>query len=97
MNANSSCHLNLDKFFWSGLTNADLRSFRNIPVLSDRLFLRETTGTMTSTQYRRSLDRTGSVKQLEFGELKLKFLISTVVTGTNKEKKSGAGWSGKEN
>ena len=41
---------------------------------------------MTSTQYRRSLDETGSEKQIDFGELKIKFLISAVVTGSNEEK-----------
>ena len=83
-------------FFKSGLTNADLRSFGNIPVLSDRLTIRVTTGTMTSTQYGRSLDGTGSARQVDFGELKIKFLISAVVAGSNEEK-TGAGWSGKEN
>ena len=43
-------------FLKRDLTNADLRSFGNIPVLSDRLIMRETTGTMTSTQYGRNLD-----------------------------------------
>ena len=83
-------------FFKSGLTNADLRSFGNIPVLSDRLIMWVTTETMTSTQYGRSLDGTGSERQVDFGELKIKFLISAIVTGTNEEK-TGAGWSGKEN
>ena len=72
-------------FFKRGLTNADLRSFGNIPVLSDRLIIREITGTMTSTQWR-SLDGTGSERQVDFGELRIKFLISAVVTGSNEEK-----------
>ena len=38
----------------------------------------------------------GSERQVDFGELKNKFLISAVVTGSNEEK-TGAGWSGKEN
>ena len=79
-----------------GLRNADLRSFGNIPVLSDKLIIRETTGTMTSTQYGKSLDGTGSERQVEFGELKIKFLISAEVTDLNKEE-TGAGWSGKGN
>ena len=37
-------------FFKTGLTNTDLRSLGNIPELSDRLIIRITTGTMTSTQ-----------------------------------------------
>ena len=41
---------------------------------------------MTSTQYGRSLDGIGSKRQVEFGELKIKFLISAVVTGSNEEK-----------
>ena len=45
---------------------------------------------MTSTQYGRSLDGTGSERQVDFGELKIKFLISVVVTGS-KEGKTGAG------
>ena len=48
--------------------------------------IRKTTGTMTSTQYGRSLDGIGSERQVEFGELKIKFLISAVVTGSNEEK-----------
>ena len=45
---------------------------------------------MTSTQYGRSLDGTGSERQVGFGKLKVKFLISAEVTGSNKEK-PGAG------
>ena len=70
-------------FFKSGLTNADLRSFGNIPVLIDRLTIWVTTGTMTSTQYGRSLDVTGSERHVDFGELKIKFLIFAVVAGSN--------------
>ena len=51
---------------------------------------------MTSTQYGRSLDGMGSERQVDFGELKIKFLISAVVTGSNEEK-TIAGWSGKAN
>ena len=51
---------------------------------------------MTSTQYGRSLDGTGLERQVDFGELKIKFLISAVVTGSN-EKKTIAGWWGKVN
>ena len=47
-------------FFKKCLINADIRSFGNISVLSDRLIIRETTETMTSTQYGRSLEGTGS-------------------------------------
>ena len=36
-------------FLKRSLTNADLRSFGNIPVLSNRLVIRETTGTLTLT------------------------------------------------
>ena len=57
----------------------------NIPVLSDRLIIRETTGIMTLTQYEKSLDGTGSERQVDFGELKIKFLISAVVTDSNDE------------
>jgi hypothetical protein len=60
-------------FFKSGLTNADLRSFGNIPVLSDRLVIRVTTGTITSTQYGRSLDGTGSARQVDLVNLRLNF------------------------
>ena len=63
-----------------------LRSFENIPVLSDRLIIRETTGTITSTLYGRSLYETGSERQVDFAELKIKFLIFAVFTGSNKEK-----------
>ena len=44
----------------SGLTNAELRLFLNIPILSDRLIICVKTGTMTSTQYGRSLDGNGT-------------------------------------
>ena len=59
-------------------------------MLSDRLIIREITGTMTSTQYGRSFDGTESERQVDFGEFKIKFLISAVVTGSNEEK-TGAG------
>ena len=45
---------------------------------------------MMSIQYGRSLDGTGSERQVDFSELKIKFKISTVVTGSNEEK-TGAG------
>ena len=45
---------------------------------------------MTSTQYGRSLDGTRSERQVDFGELEIKFLISAVVIGSNEEK-IGAG------
>ena len=45
---------------------------------------------MASTHYRRRLDKTGSERQVDFGELNIKFLISAVVTGSNEEK-TGAG------
>ena len=51
---------------------------------------------MISMQHGRSVDGTGSERQVDFGELKIKFLISAVVTGLN-EVKTGAGWLGKEN
>ena len=38
----------------------------------------------------------GSKRQVDFGELKIKFLISATVTGSYEEK-TGTGWSGKEN
>ena len=41
---------------------------------------------MTSTRYGRSLNGTGLKRQVDFSELKIKFLISPVVTGSNKEK-----------
>ena len=41
---------------------------------------------MTSIQYGRSLDGTGSERQVDFGELKIKFLIYAVVTGSHEEK-----------
>ena len=83
-------------FLKISLTNAALRSFWNIPVLSNRLVIRETTGTLTLTQYGRSLDRTGSERQVDFGGVKIELLISAVVSGLNEEK-IGAGWSEKEN
>ena len=52
-------------FFKRGLTNADLRSFGNVPVLCDRLIIHETTGTMISAQYGRSLDGMGSERQVD--------------------------------
>ena len=55
-------------------------------MLSDRLIIRETTGTMISTQYGRSLDGTGSERQVDIGELTIKFQISAVVIGLNEEK-----------
>ena len=43
------------------------------------------------------MDGTGSCReQVNFGEHKIKFLISALVTGVNVEK-TGANWSGKEN
>ena len=56
-----------------------------MPVLSEKLIIC-VTGTMTSTQYGRSLDETGSEGQVDFGELKIKFLISAAATGSNEEK-----------
>ena len=38
---------------------------------------------MTSTQYGRSLDETEIERQVDFGELKIKFLMSAMVTGSN--------------
>ena len=55
-------------------------------MLSDSLIIRETTGALISTQYGRSLDETGSERQVDFGELKIKFLIFAVATGSNEEK-----------
>ena len=51
---------------------------------------------MTSTQYGRSLDGSESERQIDFGELQIKFINSAVVTGLNEEK-IGASWSVKEN
>ena len=62
----------------------------NIPVLNDKLIIRVITGTMTSTQYGRSLDGMGSERQVDFGEFKIKFQISALVTSSNEEK-TGAG------
>ena len=45
---------------------------------------------MTLTQYGRSLDGMGSERQIDFCELKIKFLTSVVVTGSNEEE-AGAG------
>ena len=70
------------------LTNADLRSCGNIPVLNDSLIIRETTEIMSSTQCGRSLDGTRSEMQVDL--IKIKFPISAVVTGSNEEK-MGAG------
>ena len=42
------------------------------------------------------MDGTGSERQVDFGELKIKFLLSAVVTYSNEEK-TGAGYLGKEN
>ena len=44
------------------------------------------TGTMISIQYGRSLDEMGSKRQVDLGELLIKFLISSVVTDSNEEK-----------
>ena len=43
---------------------------------------------MTSIQYRRSLNGMRLEMQVDFGELKIKFLISAVVTCSNEEKTS---------
>ena len=51
----------------------------------------ETTGTITSTQYGRSFDGTESEKQVDFGEFKIKFLISAVITSSNEKKQTSAG------
>ena len=45
---------------------------------------------MTLTQYGRSLDGTESERQVDFSELKIKFQISAVVSGSN-EGRTGAG------
>ena len=42
------------------------------------------------------MDGKGSERQVDFDELKIKFLISAVVTGLN-EDKTGAGWSRQKN
>ena len=42
------------------------------------------------------MDETRSEKQVDFSKLKIQFLISTIATGSNKEK-TGAGILGKEN
>ena len=40
---------------------------------------------MTSAQYEKSADGIRSQRQVDFGELKIKFLISAVVTGSNEK------------
>ena len=49
-----------------------------------------------NTKYGRNVDGTGSEKQVDFDELKIKFLISAVVTDSNEEKIE-VDWSEKEN
>ena len=41
---------------------------------------------MTSTKYGRSLNGTESERQVDFGELKIKFLIPAVVNSSNEKK-----------
>ena len=60
--------LNLEQFFKIDVTNADLRSFGNISFLSNRLIICETTGTITSIQYERSLNGTRSERQVDFDD-----------------------------
>ena len=42
------------------------------------------------------MDGTGSERQVDFDELKIKFLKSAIVIGSNEEK-TGTSWSGEEN
>ena len=80
-------------FFKSGFTTAYLNSFGNIPELRDRFTMRVITGTITSIHRGNRLDDRGSDEQVDFGDDKIKCLISSTDTGWN-NKNVGGGLSG---
>ena len=68
-------------FFNSGFTAAYLNSFGNIPELRNRFTMRIITGVITSICRGNRLDGTGSVEQVDFGDYKIKCLISSTGAG----------------
>ena len=80
-------------FFKRGLTNADLRSVENT---STKQQISNTWNNRNNdiNKIWKEFNGTGLERWVDVGDLKIKFLISAVVTGSNEEK-IGAGWSGK--
>ena len=63
--------------FNSGFTTADLNSFGNIPDLRDRFTMRVVTEALTLIHRGNRLDGRGSDEQVDFGDEKIKFSISS--------------------
>ena len=68
-------------FFKSGFTAVYLKSFGNIPELRDRFSMWVITGAVTSTHSGNRLDDTGSDEPVDFGDDKIKRLISSTDAG----------------
>ena len=68
-------------FFKSGFTTAFLYSFGNIPELRDRSTMRVIIRAIMSIHRGNRLDGTGSDEQVDFGDDKIKCLISSTDTG----------------
>ena len=80
-------------FFKSGFTTANFNSFGNIPQLRDRYTMWVITGAITSIHRGNRLDGRGSDEQVDFGDYKIKCLISSTDAGWNNEN-IGGGLSG---
>ena len=65
-------------FFKSGFTTAYLNSFGNLPELRDRFTMRVITGAVASIHRGKRLVGTGSDEQVDFGDDKIKCLISSI-------------------
>ena len=72
-------------FFKSGFTTAYLNSFGNLPELRDRFTMRVITGAVASTHRGKRWDGTGSDEEVDFGDDKIKSLISSIDAGWNNE------------
>ena len=68
-------------FFKSGFTTAHLNSFGNLPELRNRFTMRVITGAVASIHRGKRLDGTGSDEQVDFGDDKIKCLISSIDAG----------------
>ena len=68
-------------FFKNSFTTADLNSFGNIPKLRDRFIMRVSTGAISSTNRGNRLDGRGSDEHVDFGDDKIKCLISSTDAG----------------
>ena len=70
-------------FFKSGFTTTYLNSFGNIPELRDRFTMRVIAGAITSIHISNRLDGRGSDELVDFGDNKIKCLISSTDAGAS--------------